>query len=961
MSSWKQYGGIKQIKSASINVSNISVDDILLRKAYSGNFNINGSIIVSVDAQISGKLIVNDDTSLKDVSMNNLSVSSNSIFNGNVYTNQTLNANTIISNTISSTGNINAGSKIFLNTPHYFYGDLSGIGIGLDTIHPTATFDISSNIVSALNVNTTSGTNKNILACNNSKNGIILGANGSNSTIDFFTSNNTNTNSVGDSYIYASNDGSLTMHCQNTTHVLSNMLITGPDVNNDASHLMTESLTVYDNSGSIPYFSDVYNNSTNPVIFGKNAVFRASIPNTSVSSISLIDNSSCGAIITGGSYPLDKTKSMLSHGLLDKNGNYMPTETIVRGTSTNTKYLATTGINTYTPNIDNYVLDINGPVRFDNGDIVNVNNTNFEILFMKHAIDPSYKNYIMAVGASIDISGQYPLGYRYSVLYSSNYGATWNSSILKSTSDTPTNNVLYGTNTVINEIDVYDCSYAVISGNNGTLAYTYNGGITWQNINIIIQNNSDNEIAHYNFQALKIKAQNNNFSTTTGISVYISADPSNNLYSYTNTFDNSKSSYYTFTKPSNNSISYFTKFDVSFNLMNGSVVSKGINLYNSYTSPTVINSIGVSQNKLYLAGTRLISYNLSNLTTPTLICDPIANYSLNSSIINYYVWSKIYVYSDTSATAIAIGINNSFDGRDHIDIQTSMITVISNNTVTNWDSFNTNFFKTTIQYIYTPPEPTVTVYIPMQCVIKDIYVYDNNNSIVVGYCTQFIGIGGTITNTHVNGSFILVTYDGGITWNDMGTNLLNASGKQNLLISSQLYPNTICIPDPNTLLFSYSTQFTSWNQSSNYPYYISSTSRGKSIIYSCFSPNYLNLINNQLIDICGNMSVYGSLYAKNLTYVTSSSLSDYRIKTDISSIDSYTVDNLNPIQYRNMLTGNHEFGFLAHELKEQIPLLVEGEKDGTKYQSINYISLIALLVKEIKDLKKLVTDLNDAK
>ena len=109
------------------------------------------------------------------------------------------------------------------------------------------------------------------------------------------------------------------------------------------------------------------------------------------------------------------------------------------------------------------------------------------------------------------------------------------------------------------------------------------------------------------------------------------------------------------------------------------------------------------------------------------------------------------------------------------------------------------------------------------------------------------------------------------------------------------------------------------------------------------------------------MSVYGSLFAKNLTYVTSSSLSDYRIKTDITSIDSYTVDNLNPIQYRNMLTGNYEFGLLAHELQEQIPLLVEGQKDGTKYQSVNYISLISLLVKEIKDLKKLVTDLNDPK
>jgi hypothetical protein len=31
---------------------------------------------------------------------------------------------------------------------------------------------------------------------------------------------------------------------------------------------------------------------------------------------------------------------------------------------------------------------------------------------------------------------------------------------------------------------------------------------------------------------------------------------------------------------------------------------------------------------------------------------------------------------------------------------------------------------------------------------------------------------------------------------------------------------------------------------------------------------------------------------------------------------------------------------------------VDGEKDGTNYQSINYIGLIPILIKEIKELKK---------
>jgi hypothetical protein len=45
-------------------------------------------------------------------------------------------------------------------------------------------------------------------------------------------------------------------------------------------------------------------------------------------------------------------------------------------------------------------------------------------------------------------------------------------------------------------------------------------------------------------------------------------------------------------------------------------------------------------------------------------------------------------------------------------------------------------------------------------------------------------------------------------------------------------------------------------------------------------------------------------------------------------------------------------GFLAHEVQEIFPFLVEGEKDGKQIQSLNYNGFIALLVKEVKDLKK---------
>jgi hypothetical protein len=86
----------------------------------------------------------------------------------------------------------------------------------------------------------------------------------------------------------------------------------------------------------------------------------------------------------------------------------------------------------------------------------------------------------------------------------------------------------------------------------------------------------------------------------------------------------------------------------------------------------------------------------------------------------------------------------------------------------------------------------------------------------------------------------------------------------------------------------------------------------------------------------------------------SSNASDYRIKEDITdlSLDNFTIDNLRPIYFKYKDSKKENIGLIAHELQEEIPFLVEGEKDGTSIQSVNYIGLIGLLIKEIQDLKK---------
>ena len=93
-------------------------------------------------------------------------------------------------------------------------------------------------------------------------------------------------------------------------------------------------------------------------------------------------------------------------------------------------------------------------------------------------------------------------------------------------------------------------------------------------------------------------------------------------------------------------------------------------------------------------------------------------------------------------------------------------------------------------------------------------------------------------------------------------------------------------------------------------------------------------------------------FYKTVTAPSFNAQSDYRIKINIQPLsNSKTIDHLKPIEY-DLSGGKHDMGFLAHEVQKVLPFLVEGEKDGEAMQSINYNGFIALLVKEVQDLKK---------
>jgi hypothetical protein len=107
-------------------------------------------------------------------------------------------------------------------------------------------------------------------------------------------------------------------------------------------------------------------------------------------------------------------------------------------------------------------------------------------------------------------------------------------------------------------------------------------------------------------------------------------------------------------------------------------------------------------------------------------------------------------------------------------------------------------------------------------------------------------------------------------------------------------------------------------------------------------------INKNVLVPSYSLDVSGAVSAT--TYYATS---DYRIKSNVYVLDDYySVDKLRPVTYNNTLSNKQDIGFIAHEVQQEYPFLVNGNKDDEEYQTLNYTGLIGILVKDIKDLKK---------
>ena len=84
-------------------------------------------------------------------------------------------------------------------------------------------------------------------------------------------------------------------------------------------------------------------------------------------------------------------------------------------------------------------------------------------------------------------------------------------------------------------------------------------------------------------------------------------------------------------------------------------------------------------------------------------------------------------------------------------------------------------------------------------------------------------------------------------------------------------------------------------------------------------------------------------------------VSDYRVKTNIAPMRGALdrILGLRPVIY-DYKAGIPGEGFIAHELQEQVPLAVIGEKDGEEMQSVDLSKLMPVIVAAFQDLHALV-------
>ena len=495
---WKSYGGINAMeKTNNISVNSLSANYLTLKNAYIGYFSINGELSVSeqthlnANVYIGGNLETAFDSSIGRNSLikgNNkiegnvfigkfLQVYGNTLINGNLHIlqNYEIEKNLKVNGNLINFGLVDRGNAIYninftaLNTK-----------LGLNANIPKYTLDILSDQEEGFQINTSSSSNKNVIAQNNKGQGIVVTTGNIGSSLHFYNESSMQNDIIADSSItYVG--GNLVIDVLNDTKFTSNISIGHRNVN---SHIYNETAVIYDNS-SDSFLHDIYE--SEDFHTGSALTLVADNSLDSNTGVNIVTTAGKGIKILGGSYIKGNTRSAGILGIYDISKKILSSQTIVAGNS-RVKNRSTVGINTFAPDADNYVMDINGPMKINHSEIVLVQDTSSQI--NKMVFSENSPNNGIAFGSPVEITNLATSvkSYKQEIFHTQDNGTTWERSYF-----------YQGESNSLTAIElrsgyVHDSKLAFVGGDNGLLLFSSDGYKTWNKIDGINVSTSINAI-----------------------------------------------------------------------------------------------------------------------------------------------------------------------------------------------------------------------------------------------------------------------------------------------------------------------------------------------------------------------------------------------------------------------------------------------------------------------------------
>ena len=352
--SWKQYGGLKNLDSNNnISVRSVVTDTFTIRNQLLTEFQITG------DTQLLGNVLMGDIDNEENLI--------------------TIAANIEAKKNIDISGNLSVNGKLIITSSGegFFLQGTDDNRLGINVENPEAVLDIAGSYESILNVFSDQSNNRNIIARNYLQNGIAVNTiDTSSSAVQFYSGGDISNNKTNpDAEIKYNSNGILEIITGEDTHILSKVSISS---DGRKGHIHNETLVVYDISNGT--YRNLYYKEDD--VYKGNAFSLIAYNSSSNTSMNITTPDGKGAVISGGAYPKDTSKSMLVLDVSNNSDTKPPAQMIVSGTATE-KYNTTTSINKFISQIDKYTLDVNGATYISDSQINIESEYNMEFLNIK--------------------------------------------------------------------------------------------------------------------------------------------------------------------------------------------------------------------------------------------------------------------------------------------------------------------------------------------------------------------------------------------------------------------------------------------------------------------------------------------------------------------------------------------------------------------------------------------------